>query len=53
MAALKSPPQPHGELREPGKHLAVQFAEESFEYTIEGKSIRYELLEGAMKGKSI
>ena len=55
LAPLKSPLQPHDELREPGKleHLTVQFADESVEYTIEGRSIQYELLERAIKGKSM
>ena len=34
------------------KHLTAQFADESVEYTIKGRSIQYELLECAIKGKS-
>ena len=33
------------------KHLTVQSADESVEYTIKGTSIQYELLECAIKGK--
>ena len=35
------------------KHLTAQFADESVEYTIKGISIQYELLECAIKGKSM
>ena len=51
LAALESPVQPHGDVREPGKlkHLAVQFADESVEYTMKGRSIQYELLQRASK----
>ena len=33
------------------KHLTTQFADESIEYTMKGRSIQYELLECAIKGK--
>ena len=35
------------------KHLTAQFADESVEYAIKGRSIQYELLECAIKGKSM
>ena len=35
------------------KHLTAQFADESVESTIKGVSIQYELLECAIKGKSM
>ena len=35
------------------KHLTAQFADESVEYTIKGRSVQYELLECAIKGKSM
>ena len=35
------------------KHLTAQFADESVEYTIKGISIQSELLECAIKGKSM
>ena len=35
------------------KHLTAQFADESIEHTIKGLSIQYELLECAIKGKSM
>ena len=35
------------------KHLTGQFADESVEYTIKGISVQYELLECAIKGKSM
>ena len=35
------------------KHLTAQFADESVEYTIRDISIQYELLECAIKGKSM
>ena len=52
LAALKSSLQPHGELPY-AKALTAQFADESVEYTIKGRSIQYELLECAIKGKSM
>ena len=51
LTALKSSLQPHAEL--PYEHLTAQFADESVEYTIKGISIQYELLECAIKGKSM
>ena len=51
LAALKSSLQPHGEQKL--KHLTAQFTDESVEYTIKGRSIQYELLECAIKGKSM
>ena len=56
LAALKSSLQPHGELHVPYakvEALTAQFADESVEYTMEGISIQYELLECAIKGKSM
>ena len=51
---LKSSLQPHAELPYAKlKHLTAQFADESVEYTIKGISIQYELLECAIKGKSM
>ena len=35
------------------KHLTAQFADESVKYALKGKSIQYELLECAIKGKSV
>ena len=35
------------------KHLTAQFADESVEYAIKGTSVQYELLECAIKGKSV
>ena len=49
LTALKSSLQLHAKL----KHLTAQFADESVEYTIKGISIQYELLECAIKGKSM
>ena len=49
--ALKSSLQPHAEL--PYEKVKAQFADESVEYTIKGTSIQYELLECAIKGKSM
>ena len=49
---LKSSLQPHAGLPY-AKVLTAQFADESVEYTIKGISIQYELLECAIKGKSM
>ena len=35
------------------KHLTAQFADESIEYTIKGRSVQYELIECAIKCKSM
>ena len=57
LTALKSSLQPHAAAlsfrTRKLKHLTAQFADESVEYTIKGISIQYELLECAIKGKSI
>ena len=54
LTALKSSLQPHAELPYAKvKHLTAQFADESVEYTIKGTSMQYELLECAIKGKSM
>ena len=34
-------------------HLTAQFVDESVEYAIKGRSIQYELIECAIKGKSV
>ena len=43
-SANRTPLQSHSELRESERNLAVQFADESVEYTRKDRSIEYELL---------
>ena len=54
LTALKSSLQPHAELPcAKVKAFDCTVADESVEYTIKGISIQYELLECAIKGKSM